>query len=253
MRPLCLAWGVLSLLAAQAPPDPTRTFTGADLASGKQLFIGHCAPCHGIDGSGGRGANLTVPKLKRAADNASLFGLVQNGIEGTSMAAAWQLSDGEIWRVVAFVRSIGQTAVSKLPGDPARGRKVYDQEGCAGCHIVTGAGGSFGPELTAIGAQRSPAYLRESIVNPNADVPPEFVSVRVRTRDGRMVSGIRMNEDSFTIQIKDANNQFHSFRKAELAVFDLQMNESEMPVYGGLSPAQLDDLVSYLSSLRGEP
>ncbi len=239
--------------SAQIPADPTATFTASDLARGKQLFIAHCGPCHGIDGSGGRGANLTVPKLKRAADNAAFFSLVQDGIEGTSMDGAWQLSDGEIWRIVAFVRSLGRTAVSALPGDPVRGRKIYEQEGCSGCHIVKGDGVGFGPELTSIGAQRSPAYLKESIVNPNADIPPEFVSVRVRTRDGKLISGIRMNEDSFTIQIKDANNAFHSFRKADLAVFDLQLDESAMPKYGGLSPAQLDDLVSYLSSLRGEP
>jgi putative heme-binding domain-containing protein len=252
-----LRWALLLLgaaaVSAQTPPDPTAGFTAADVARGKQLFIGHCAPCHGIDGSGGRGANLTVPKLKRAVDNAAFFGLVQEGIEGTSMDGAWQLSDGEIWRVVAFVRSLGRTAISQLPGDPARGRKIYEQEGCSGCHIVSGAGAGFGPELTAIGAQRSPAYLREAIVNPNSDIPPEFVSVRVRTADGQVISGIRLNEDSFTIQIKDANNAFHSFRKADLAVFDLQLNESAMPKYGGLSAAQLDDLVSYLSSLRGEP
>ena len=97
---------------------------------------------------------------------------------------------------------------------------VYQQQGCVGCHIVNGEGSSFGPELTIIGAQRSLAYLRESVLNPSADVPPEFVSVRVRTREGKVVSGIRVNEDSFTIQMKDANNRFYSFRKADLAVFD---------------------------------
>lgn len=237
---------------AQVPADPTASFTAADLASGKQLFIGHCAPCHGIDGSGGRGANLNVPKLKRAASNAAFFDLVQTGIEGTAMDAAWQLSDAEIWRVVGYVRTLGRTAVAPLPGDAARGRLVYQQQACLGCHIIQGAGSSFGPELTAIGAQRSPAYLRDSVVNPSADVPPEFVSVRVQTRDGKLTSGIRVNEDSFTIQIKDAENRFHSFRKTDLAVFDIQTGESAMPVYGGLSATQLNDLVSYLSSLRGD-
>jgi putative heme-binding domain-containing protein len=247
-----LLLGGLCLCAQTPTADPTTGFNTADLARGKQLFVGHCAPCHGIDGSGGRGANLTVPKLKRAADNSAFFDLVQNGIEGTSMDGAWQLSDSEIWHVVAFVRSLGRTAISKLPGDPARGRAVYDQEECASCHIIKGVGSSFGPELTIIGAQRSLVYLRESIVNPSADIQPDYVSVRVRTRDGKVISGIRVNEDSFTIQIKDAENRFHSFRKADLAVVDIETGESAMPVYGGLSAAQLDDLVSYLASLRGE-
>jgi cytochrome c oxidase cbb3-type subunit 3 len=239
-------------LAAQTPPDPTAAFTAADLDRGRQIFIAHCGPCHGVDGSGGRGANLRVPKLKRAADSAGIFNLAQNGIEGTSMDGAWQLSDAELWRVSAFVQSLGQTARVAIPGDPARGKSIFEEQNCAACHIVNGQGGSFGPELTAIGAQRSPAYLRRAVLNPSADVPPEFVSVRVRPRDGREITGIRLNEDSFTIQLKDVSNRLYSFRKSDLAVFEIQTDRSAMPVYSGLTPTQMDDLVAYLAGLRGQ-
>lgn len=220
--------------------------------SGKKLFEAHCSLCHGIDGSGGRGANLRLPKLKRAADEAGIAEVIKAGIPGTIMDGAWQLSDGEIVRVALYVRSIGNTTPITLPGDAARGQSLYARQGCASCHIVSGEGRSFGPELTTIGAQRSAAYLREAVVEPSATVPEDYVSVRAKTRDGAEIRGLRANEDSFTIQIKDANNRFWSFRKAGLASLQRE-SQSFMPSYASkLTPSELDDLVAYMARLRGE-
>lgn len=231
-------------LSAQEPPD-------ANPEAGRRLFQAHCGPCHGFDATGGRGPNLAVPKFKRASDDKGLFDIAQNGIPGTVMDGAWQLSDAELWRVVAYVRAVGRTAKETLPGDAARGRAIYLKQRCAGCHIAAGQGRAMGPELTSIGAQRNAAYLRESIVNPAAAIPEGFVMVRVKTRDGRDVEGIRSNEDSFTVQLKDAAGVFHSFRKGDLASFEKEPGKSAMPAYT-LSPAELDDLVAYLAGLRGE-
>ena len=53
--------------------------------------------------------------------------------------------------------------------------------------------------------------------------------------------------DSFSIQVKDLNNQLHSFRKSEIQTLDKQMGASLMPNYTGkVSGAELDDLVAYL-------
>ncbi len=225
-----------------------------DLGTGKKLFQAHCAPCHGIDGAGGRGANLTLPKLKRAATDQAFFDIAKNGIEGTIMDGAWQLSDGELWKVVAYTRSLGQTARVPIPGDPSLGKVLYGTLGCAGCHIVAGQGRSFGPELTAIGARRSAAYLKEAIVDPGATVPEEFAMVRAKRADGQDVRGMRVNEDSFTIQIRDPSNRIQSLRKAELASLEHESGKSAMPEFRTkLAPGELDDIVSYLAGLRGEP
>jgi len=67
------------------------------------------------------------------------------------------------------------------------------------------------------------------------------------------VRGIRVNEDSFTIQLRDAGNRFHSFRKSELSSLKKEFGESLMPGYASkFTAAELDDLVAYLASLRGE-
>jgi cytochrome c oxidase cbb3-type subunit 3 len=220
--------------------------------SGKKLFEAHCGLCHGIDGSGGRGANLRLPKLKRASDEAAIIELARNGIPGTIMDGAWQLSDPELTRVAAYVHSLGTTTPVVLPGDPPRGQAAYAKLGCASCHIVNGEGRGFGPELTTIGAQRSAAYLREAVVDPSATVPEDFLTVGLKTRSGQEVSGLRVNEDSFTIQIKDVNNRFWSYRKSDLVSLKSE-KKSAMPGYAAkLAPSELDDLVAYLASLRGE-
>ncbi len=238
---------LLCLRVACAQPE-------ADLGTGKKLFQAHCAPCHGIDGGGGRGANLTLPKLRRAATDQAFFDIAKNGIEGTIMDGAWQLSDGELWKVVAYTRALGQTARVPVVGDPSLGKILYGRLGCTGCHVIAGQGRSYGPELTAIGARRSAAYLKEAIVDPGATVPEEFAMVRAKTRDGQEVRGMRVNEDSFTIQMRDSSNRFQSLRKSELSSLEHETGKSAMPEFQSkLSPGELDDLVSYLAGLRGEP
>jgi putative heme-binding domain-containing protein len=214
---LCVgAMFVLAATAAGARQDPIATMTAGDLDHGKRLYVGQCAGCHGIEGVGGRGPALNRATFSRPKDNAELFNVIKNGIPGTEMPEAWHLTDREAWRVAGYVRSLGRTTEVKLPGDAGRGRELYRAKGCAGCHIVRGEGGNLGPELTEIGARRSAAYLRQSLVDPAAAVPEGFLVVTATTRDGRTVRGARANEDSFTIQLRDETNRFHSFRKSEL-------------------------------------
>ena len=77
------------------------------------------------------------------------------------------------------------TAQAGGAGDPAHGESLYRGGACPACHTITGiSAGAVGPELTRAGsvaATRKPgmaaeAYLRESIQNPQAFVPPGFPS-----------------------------------------------------------------------------
>jgi len=79
------------------------------------------------------------------------------------------------------------------------------------------------------------------------------ISLRRRRNAKRLDRArIRVNEDSFNIQIKDARGQFHSFTKSELKELKRLQNETPMPSYeSSLSAAELDDLVAYLASLKG--
>ncbi len=159
------------------------------------------------------------------------------------------MTEREVWRVAGYVRSLSRVEAAKLTGDASRGRELYRAKGCAGCHIVRGEGGASGPELTEIGARRSAAYLREALVEPAASLPEGFLVVSVTTRAGRNLRGVRVNEDSFTIQLRDDENRFHSFRKNELKNLKKEFGVSTMPSYKTLAAAELDDLIAYLASL----
>jgi cytochrome c oxidase cbb3-type subunit III len=244
--------GTITLARPQHNPNAGRLAN--DLAQGKRLYVGHCAPCHGIEGVGGRGPRLDQPTMRHVTDEQSLLRIIKSGLPGGEMPEAWQMSDREIGQVASYVRSLGRTAATKLPGDSGRGRVVYETKGgCAVCHIVRGEGGSLGPDLTGVGARRSPAYLREALIDPGAAAPERYLVVSVTMRDGRIVRGVRANEDSFTIQLRDANNHFHSFRKQELTDLKKEAGTSTMPSYKTtLTDAEIEDLVAYLASLRGE-
>lgn len=58
-------------------------------------------------------------------------------------------------------------------GDPAAGKKIYDAQGCAGCHAISGTGGAFGPELTKVGAdpKHTAKYLTAYVTDPKAQNP----------------------------------------------------------------------------------
>ena len=62
---------------------------------------------------------------------------------------------------------------SDVPHAPkvARGRAVFEEAGCIGCHKLHGTGGVIGPELEDVGARRSPEWLMTHFKNPAAVTP----------------------------------------------------------------------------------
>ncbi len=191
--------------------------------------------------------------------------MIKAGIPGTGMPATWQMTDEEITYVAAYVRSLGRTAAVAVAGDPARGHTVYRDNACARCHIVDGQGTGLGPELSEIGAMRGPEHLRESLIDPAAALPSgellflmpvgftAYLPVQLVTHDGETVTGTRINEDTFTIQIRDGTGVMRSYHKRDLRSLERHFDQSVMPSYRGqLTEEQLDDLVAYLVSLRGD-
>jgi hypothetical protein len=75
-----------------------------------------------------------------------------------------------------------------------------------------------------------------------------YLPVDVITTEGEKISGIRVNEDTYTIQVKDLAGTYHSFQKDRLASLEKRYGSSLMPSFGSkLSDKELDDLVAYLS------
>ena len=248
---------LVSAAAAMAAVKETKVklpSSRADLVTGEQLFQNHCALCHGQKGGGGRGPMLTQAKLSRAPDDAALLKVIEDGIRGTEMPGADSMSEREMKQTAAYVRSLGKVPQQPVPGNPTRGAEIYRGKGnCATCHSIKGEGGISGPDLAGIGGRRSAGYLRESLVDPGAAVPEGYLLVTVVAKDGRNVTGVRVNEDSFSLQIRDDSGRSHSFWKHEIAQANKQRGKSPMPSYKGqLSEDELTDLVAYLASLKEE-
>jgi putative heme-binding domain-containing protein len=237
-----------------------------DIQQGKQLFEGLCADCHGFEGTGGRGPNLNRPTLTRAQDDDALRAIIRDGLPDRGMPRVRRTTDNEQRQLMAYVRSLGRAGSNRsggAGGDAQKGSSVYQRSGCSSCHVIKGEGGTVGPELTTIGVQRGPDYLRQALLDPGAALPhgtlalpprnlDEFLPVRVVTREGKEIRGARVNEDTFTIQLRDSNNELHSFRKADLRQLEKEFGKSVMPSFKDrLSGSDVTDLVAYLSSLGG--
>lgn len=256
---LVAALAVLAVVRAGAQPiapqvRPLANAGAKDLADGKRIFDAQCGWCHGADGTGGTGPNLQRTTLRNAGTDAALTQLVRNGIPGTEMPSfAIALTDHMAWQTAAYVKSLGRTRAKPLPGDVGRGSALYGSNGCATCHVVAGSGGALGPELTRIGSLRGPTYLRDALIKPAATHPPGYLVVQATINDGSTVRGVRVNEDVFYVLIRDAAGTVHSLDKSKVTKLERQLEASLMPSYATrLSESQLDDMVAYLSGLRGE-
>ena len=261
---LCLicAFGPNYRLAAQNPVEsPISKLTPADIQEGKALYQSQCAGCHGQDASGGMGPNIRGAWLRRGDDG--MFSVIRNGIPGTGMGPVMWLNDKRAWQVVGYLRSLSDSGSAEAAkGDATKGKELYASNGCAVCHAVAGAGGVIGPELTFIGRMRSQKYLHDFLLNPGKNPPsdpglPEraantgYLMTSVTIKEGRKITGVRVNEDSFTLQLRDMAGRYYSFNKADLTKIEPQPGKSFMPSFTNLSAGQLDDLVAYLASLKG--
>lgn len=232
---------------------------------GGRIFMSQCARCHGVGGTGGLGPAFTHPDLRHAPDDEALISVIKYGIPGTSMAGNWALADREALQVAAYVRSLGKVPPEPVTGDSARGAAIYSgTASCGSCHALNGMGSGWAPDLTAIGSRRGVSYLREALVDPAAAQPdsplptmdggyPGYLWVRAASKSAT-IEGTRINEDNFTIQVRDAMGRLHSLRKSQLIRLEKIGGRSAMPSYRDrLSTAEIDDLVAYLVKQRGAP
>jgi putative heme-binding domain-containing protein len=138
-------------------------------------------------------------------------------------------------------------------GDASRGRAIFDGKGgCAACHRVGRVGSRVAPNLSDIGSQRSPGSIQRSLVDPSGQMMPINRPVRLVKKDGTVVNGRRLNEDTYSIQVIDDKERLHSIVKADLKEFTISKT-SPMPSYKDtLNSTEIADLLGYLLSLKGQ-
>lgn len=259
----------LVLIARSQEKAVTNPVAGNPRAiqEGASLFRANCSPCHGPNAhGGGRGPDLTAGRWVHGSTDADLFRTVTRGVPGTEMPAN-AFDDAETWAILAYVRSLAPAKTEAVPGDAAKGKKVFfETAGCSTCHMVQGRGGVLGPDLSRVGEARSADYLIDSIRHPSKELsagmldpnnhyglPLVYDTVTVVTADGQKIVGVAKNEDTFSLQLIDTNQHLQFFLKKNLREVTHE-RKSLMPIYSEdmLKPVQLQDLVAYLESLRPE-
>ena len=239
----------LASLDAQRGVDANPYTSEEDVAVGGELFASRCVTCHGADGRGDRGPDLTREVFRHGNSDRAIFMNILSGIPNTGMPSV-RLSDKEMWQIVAFVRSLRAPAEMAETGDPDAGRELYARHDCGRCHFVNGEGGRLGPELSTIGWSRPPVHLRASLVDPGGDIEDDYRQVRVAGAGGAPTVGVLLNEDAYSIQLLDIAGRLRSFMKSDVEELE-RPQVSLMPSFAGrLDDTELDDLVAYLSSLR---
>ncbi len=221
---------------------------------GRQAFRLHCASCHGLNGRGGEYAPdiVTSPNVRSLSDRA-LFRIIHDGIPRKGMPAFnLMLTPAQIREVVAFIGGAGgKPEPIRLNGNANRGERLFfGKAGCSECHMFRGKGGFLAPDLIDYGPDHSAATIREAIVDPNKDVFPDQQVVTATTRDGQQLVGIAKNEDNFSVQLLDAEGNFHLLMKSSLAGIKREKKSLMPSDYGTrLSPTEINDLVTYLAGV----
>ena len=82
-------------------------------------------------------------------------------------------------------------------------------------------------------------------------IAPEYEAVAVATKEGRVITGLRINETNFSIQLTEENGRFHSLLKRDLEEVKV-MKKSLMPDNFAelLTVKDLHDLFAYLMTLE---
>ena len=134
----------------------------------------------------------------------------------------------------------------------ARGKELFEDAQCSACHRYGDAGGSVGPDLTALAARFKRQDMLESIIEPSKVVSEQYMNTAIKTTEGRMVIGRVANEtaDAVTLRPNPLENEMVTVKKADIKSRDLS-KISPMPegLLNNFTKEEILDLLAYLECL----
>jgi putative heme-binding domain-containing protein len=256
--PSAYACGVALLWFIARPSAQQQTlhageYAQADIQYGATVYTAQCTQCHGPNGDQVSGVDLRSGRFRNAATDDDLRRIVTVGIPGTSMPGR-RLDAAELTGIIAYVRNMRDfNSGSVTLGDRARGQTLFEGKGqCATCHRANGKGSRVAPDLSDVGTSRAASSLQQSIIDPSSLMIPIDRPVRIVTKDGKTITGRRLNEDTYTVQLIDSQEHLLSLSKSDVREYTI-LKTSSMPSYKDRLDAQeLADLVAYLVTLKGK-
>jgi cytochrome c oxidase cbb3-type subunit 3 len=228
----------------------------ASSRSGEQGYVTHCSMCHGLDGRGGEHApDVASGASVRQLSDFRLLSILQNGIPAGGMPSFGALGPARLKLIIRYVRTLqGEHGATSVSGNPARGRALFFSKAeCSSCHMIEGAGGFLGPDLSSYALSQSPEEIRQAILNPNKNLASENDTVVAVTRGGQKFVGIARNEDNFSLQLQTADGKLHLLMRSSLASVRHEPWSLMPSDYASkLSNHELRDLVSFLVKAASE-
>jgi putative heme-binding domain-containing protein len=250
---LCCLVVALSVTDAHAQgQDRAPEYYPADIQYGAQIFNAQCTTCHGTSGDLIPGVNFRAGVFKRVVSDNDLRATITNGVPGTGMLP-FAFGASELTGIVSYLRNMSSLEGKGIMlGNAARGQALFVGAGnCASCHAVNGKGPRVAPDLGDVGNLRTADLLHRTLIDPAGTMLPVNRSVRALTKDGKSITGRRLNEDTYTVQLIDEQERLVALTKADLREFTV-LKTTPMPSYKDkLSAQELADIEAYLLSLKG--
>lgn len=226
-------------------------YTSEAIQTGLRIYNRECALCHGPQGDLVSGIDLQRGQFRTASSDEDLRSVISEG-RAQGQMPAFNFSDEELSGVIAFIRAgFDPDGVAVRVGDPVSGKAIFEGKGgCDDCHRVNGVGPRTAPDLSAIGARRTASALQLNLIDPAAAILPINRPVRIITRNEEVITGRRLNEDTYTVQLIDSEERLRSLVKEDLVSYEISDQPSkEAPA---LNPDEVADVVAYLLTLDGE-
>lgn len=132
-----------------------------------------------------------------------------------------------------------------LRGDAARGKAIYSER-CVACHRTGKEGFALGPDFVTVKTAGKEKLLA-SIIDPNAEVAPQFIAFQVDTKDGESYTALIGNETPSDVTLRMANGQELTLPRAKVKGMK-SSGQSLMPenLAAGLTAQAMADLLEFI-------
>lgn len=190
--------------------------------------------------------------LGRPAARLTLRALNQVGGQDRRLAPLLMRLAGIDSSLPAYTRDYVTNLVKSAQtfGDAVVGRQVYEQAGCAACHVPGAAQSTIGPDLSALSRGLPIDMIVTEVVWPALNVKEGYEAATVTLKDGSIITGFKQTETADTLVIRDmANGEVKTIRRSDTA--DIRTGGTVMPdgLTAALDERQLSHLIRYLSEL----
>jgi uncharacterized repeat protein (TIGR03806 family) len=175
-------------------------------------------------------------------------------VESTEVRDLFERFLPEGQRIKRLGATVQPEQILAIPGDAARGRKLFFESSgvlCKSCHRIGGQGTEVGPDLDQIGKKYDRAKILDNILNPSKEIEQKYLLWQVETKQGKVYSGLLVSKDDAKVVLKDAQNKL-----AEIAAGDIELMVSQqkslMPelLLRDFTAEQVADLTTFLSTLK---